>query len=42
MPVAIASCFQNKIINPKAVMQTNKANPKISKNRLGGDFCSRL
>ena len=33
---------QNMIIKPKAKKQINATIPKISKNRLAGDFCRLL
>ncbi|PTQ99260.1 hypothetical protein C8P68_10276 [Mucilaginibacter yixingensis] len=38
----LISLSQNKIISPKLTVTTSRAIPKMSKNRLGGDFCSRL
>ncbi len=33
---------QKMIISPKAIKQINAVTPKISKNRLLGDFCFSL
>jgi len=40
--IAVFNLSQNNIISPKVDIAIRRTIPKISKNRFGGDFCSRL